>query len=132
MSCSPEVTDDVALRIRASTAGDQGSVELTRSATVTCEGGGVCSGPRDVFDANLDGDIDSENTVVISSGVKVSGDVAGDCVMLEDEAEIDGDVGAGGNVSIGEKAQVDGDVDAGGSVTLTDGAKVKGNISEGG
>ena len=132
LSCGSSATDDVELAVEISTDGE--SVELVRSTTVSCEAdSGACSGPRDVFDRAVDGDIDSEKTVVIAEGVKVSGDVeAAECVVLEDKAEIDGSATAGTNVSLGSKATIKGDADAGGAVSLDAEASIKGDADAGG
>ena len=132
LSCSSGATDEVELEIRGSTSEE--SVELVRSTTVSCSAAsGACSGPRDVFDQAVDGDIESEKTVVISSGVKVAGDVdAADCVVLEEKAEIDGSATAGATVSLGSEATVKGDTDANRDVSLDAKASIKGDVGAGG
>ena len=133
ISCGQSTTDDITLEIAAST--DDESIELTRSATVTCQqNSDPCAGdPRRVID-NTEEDIDDPGVViVISSNSKLSGSVSdARCVILKEDAEVTGEVSANNNISLGEKAQIKGEVEAGGNVSLGEKAQIEDNVCAGG
>lgn len=112
------------------------SVSLTRSTTVEGIDIGACTGPRQVFDQNVNDDIDVKNgSAVLSSNVKVTGDSdvdAADCVIAKNKSQIGGDVSAGAEVRLGENARIKGSVEAGGDVSLGKNARVNDELTAGG
>lgn len=107
------------------------AVSLTRTASVASVG--VCGDETRVIDEDVNGDIDSEKNVELSSNVQVKGDVdAEGCVILNDESHIKGDTNAGSRVEAGEKAKIGGDVDAGDGVEIGTKGEIKGDLDAGG